>query len=136
MYDISKIWSNLFWFGPAIAMSNRLALVLYFLDCVSEILYAVSYTQFSIYAIVFVKNNNICSFMFLIKKISSIFIAQQACTVYNMIHKLVNTFFKSHLNFLLMYFLVFFNFAIISLLWLGYLPFTQKTILGLIMDQW
>ena len=22
MYDISKIWSNLFWFGPAIAMSN------------------------------------------------------------------------------------------------------------------
>ena len=22
MYDISKIWSNLFWFGPAIAVSN------------------------------------------------------------------------------------------------------------------
>ena len=22
MYDISKIWSNLFWFGPAIASSN------------------------------------------------------------------------------------------------------------------
>ena len=39
------------------------------LDCVS---YQRSYTQFPIYAIVFVKNNKICSFTFLIKKISSI----------------------------------------------------------------